>query len=316
MAFQLRFIVMHYAIAAIRNGAALGVSLLLGGVASVTTPAVAEPREVGVWYDDTGKGAVKIEICTPTTLCGKIYWLKEPMNAEGKPKTDRYNPDPSMRNRAICGLPVLGDLEQMSEGGFDNGWVYDPKEGRSYSVALDLVTGDQLKVTGYKGMRFLGKSFMWTRAPSDLQSCSSDTAKNNTPAVDKATAKTKEAKVKDGSVSEVKTTSAKAKTTTGSKDGKSVASKPSDAKIKEAKASKPSDGKSAAAKPSDSKATVAKSADGKTKIAKAKDDKKTASTKKPAGTSKVETAGSAPNDHKKAKADEADATQQPPVVSN
>jgi uncharacterized protein (DUF2147 family) len=55
-------------------------------------------------------------------------------------------------------LPVLGDLEQLSEGGFDNGWVYDPKEGKSYSVALDLVGPDKLKVTGYKGMRFLGKA--------------------------------------------------------------------------------------------------------------------------------------------------------------
>jgi len=69
---------MHYLIAAIRNGAALGVALTIGGIASLVQPAVADPLEVGIWYDDTGKGAVKIEICTPTTLCGKIYWLKEP----------------------------------------------------------------------------------------------------------------------------------------------------------------------------------------------------------------------------------------------
>lgn len=135
------------------------------------SPAFADPREVGIWYDDTGKGAVKIEICTPTTLCGKIYWLKEPLGTNGEPKIDRYNPEPSMRARPICGLPVLGDLQQLSEGGFDNGWVYDPKEGKSYSVALDLVAADTLEVTGYKGMRFLGKSFIWTRVLADLPSC-------------------------------------------------------------------------------------------------------------------------------------------------
>jgi uncharacterized protein (DUF2147 family) len=149
----------------------LSAAAVVLGFAVCVTPAAADPAETGIWYDDTGKGAVKIEICTPTTLCGKIYWLKNPLTDKGQPKTDAYNPEPGMRKRPICGLPVLGDLEQMSEGGFDNGWVYDPKEGKSYSVALDLINHDKLKVTGYKGMRFLGKSFIWTRAPADLPGC-------------------------------------------------------------------------------------------------------------------------------------------------
>jgi uncharacterized protein (DUF2147 family) len=153
------------------SGASLRVVTVLAGLIACGVAAEADPREAGIWYDDTGKGAVKIEICTPTTLCGKIYWLKEPLTPRGEPKTDRYNPEPSMRNRPICGLPVLGNLEQLREGGFDNGWVYDPKEGKSYSVALDLIGPDKLKVTGYKGMRFLGKSFIWTRAPDDLPPC-------------------------------------------------------------------------------------------------------------------------------------------------
>lgn len=174
MILALRFIVMRYTNSPRLSGGLLRLVTALAGAIVVCAPASADPREVGIWYDDTGKGAVKIEICTPTTLCGKIYWLKEPLTDAGEPKIDRYNPEPSMRARPICGLPVLGDLEQLSEGGFDNGWVYDPKEGKSYSVALDLVGPDKLKVTGYKGMRFLGKSFIWTRAPDNLPSCSQD----------------------------------------------------------------------------------------------------------------------------------------------
>jgi uncharacterized protein (DUF2147 family) len=167
---------MRYSNIAGRSAASLGATAALLGFAACVTPAVADPLEAGIWYDDTGKGAVKIEICTPTTLCGKIYWLKNPLNDKGGPKTDAYNPEPTMRKRPICGLPVLGDLEQMSQGGFDNGWVYDPKEGKSYSVALDLLARDKLKVTGYKGMRFLGKSFIWTRAPDDLPACDTNAA--------------------------------------------------------------------------------------------------------------------------------------------
>lgn len=176
MGFHLRFIVMRCFNIANCSGAAFVAATFLLGFTMNAAPAASDPKEVGVWYDDTGKGAVKIEICTPTTLCGKIYWLKEPIADDGKPKIDRFNPEPTMRTRPICGLPVLGDLEKISDGGFDNGWVYDPKEGKSYSVALDLVGPDTLKVTGYKGMRFLGKSFTWTRAPGDLPSCAPDAA--------------------------------------------------------------------------------------------------------------------------------------------
>jgi uncharacterized protein (DUF2147 family) len=176
LAPYLRFIVMLQINIANCSTPALRAAVVILGFTMLAAPVAADPREAGVWYDDTGKGAVKIEICTPTTLCGKIYWLKEPLNAKGEPKTDKYNPEPTMRTRSICGLPVLGDLEQLTEGGFDNGWVYDPKEGKSYSVALDLVDSNTLKVTGYKGMRFLGKSFIWTRAPADLPSCTTDTA--------------------------------------------------------------------------------------------------------------------------------------------
>ena len=181
LGFHLRFIVMRCLNIANCSGAALVAATFLLGFAMRPAPAAADPKEVGVWYDDTGKGAVKIEICTPTTLCGKIFWLKDPMADNGKPKIDKFNPEPSMRTRPTCGLPVLGDLEKISDGGFDNGWVYDPKEGKSYSVALDLVGPNTLKVTGYKGMRFLGKSFIWKRAPVDLPSCAPDAA-STTPA--------------------------------------------------------------------------------------------------------------------------------------
>ncbi|MFN0218775.1 MAG: DUF2147 domain-containing protein [Hyphomicrobium sp.] len=147
----------------------LAAALASGGAAA------AGPREAGVWIDDTGKGAVKIEACG-TKLCGRIVWLKEPLNAEGQPLTDKNNPDPAKQSRPICGLPTLGQLEQLPEGGYDGGWVYDPKVGKSYDVAITLTGPNQLQVTGYKGVKFLSKSFMWTRANTDLPPCDAQQA--------------------------------------------------------------------------------------------------------------------------------------------
>jgi uncharacterized protein (DUF2147 family) len=138
--------------------------------ASAANGAATLPREAGLWLDDTGKGAVRIEPCGGK-LCGRIVWLKEPLNPKGEPLFDKNNPNPTMQKRPICGLPILGELQAMSDGGFDGGWVYDPKDGNSYTVAIDLTGPDQLKVTGYKGVRFLGKSFMWTRIKTDVELC-------------------------------------------------------------------------------------------------------------------------------------------------
>ena len=51
----------------------------------------AAPPEIGLWYDDTGKGAVKISPCG-NRLCGHIVWLKDPVGSNGKPLRDKYNP--------------------------------------------------------------------------------------------------------------------------------------------------------------------------------------------------------------------------------
>ena len=146
--------------------AGLGEALAGGG---------AGPREVGLWIDDTGKGAVRIEPCG-NKLCGRIAWLKEPLNAEGQPRIDKNNPDPAKQSRPICGLPILGQLGPLPEGGYDGGWVYDPKVGKSYDVAIELTGPNRLQVTGYKGVRFLGKSFVWTRAASELAPCDAQSA--------------------------------------------------------------------------------------------------------------------------------------------
>ena len=159
---------------ALGNSSQLWLSAGLSVLALMAAPqayaAGAVPKEAGVWIDDSGKGAVKIELCG-AKLCGRIVWLRDPLNPKGEPLFDKNNPEPGQRARPICGLPTLGNLQQMPEGGFDGGWVYDPKDGNSYSVALDLKGPNELQVTGYKGMRFLGKSFIWTRAKTELPSC-------------------------------------------------------------------------------------------------------------------------------------------------
>jgi uncharacterized protein (DUF2147 family) len=156
----------------------------LGGVAMAQTPppAVRPPPSAptaappamtpfaGVWLDDTGQGAIEIAPCGER-LCGRIVWLKNPNDKTGKPLTDGYNPEKIKRNQPICGLSVIGDLKLKASGSWDEGWIYDPKEGKSYDLELKLRGTDRLVVTGYLGMKFLGETFVWTRAPAELPRC-------------------------------------------------------------------------------------------------------------------------------------------------
>lgn len=180
-----------------RVNTAVASLVLMSVAASVSFAGGGAPRETGVWIDETGKGAVKIEPCGER-LCGRIVWLKDLVNDQGDVLTDKNNPDPAQRTRTICGLPVLGQLQAMPEGGYDGGWVYDPKVGKSYSVAIELAGPDNLTVTGYKGVKLLGKSFGWTRAKTELPSCAATPSEAAKPDGKKAAAKKADAKTSAG----------------------------------------------------------------------------------------------------------------------
>jgi uncharacterized protein (DUF2147 family) len=137
------------------------------------TAVSAAPPEIGLWYDDSGKGAVQIAPCGGK-LCGHIVWLQDPLSSNGKPLRDKYNPEPGMRNRLICGIQVLGNLAPQSDGKWGQGWVYDPKVGKSYNVEISLSNQNTLTVYGYAGIKLFGKTLYWKRAPGDLPRCKRD----------------------------------------------------------------------------------------------------------------------------------------------
>ncbi|HXF53448.1 MAG TPA: DUF2147 domain-containing protein [Hyphomicrobiaceae bacterium] len=128
------------------------------------------PTYEGVWYDDTGQGAVEIAPCGDR-LCGRIVWLRSPTDAAGRPLVDDLNPDPARRGQPICGLYVIGELKRQRDGSWDQGWIYDPKVGKAYDVELRLRAADTLQVTGYLGVKFLSETLIWKRAPDNLRRC-------------------------------------------------------------------------------------------------------------------------------------------------
>ncbi|WP_162173872.1 DUF2147 domain-containing protein [Acidocella facilis] len=143
---------------------ALAAGALLGA------PASAQPSPQGWWLDQTGKAGIEIAPCG-ADLCGKIEWLRAPLDAQGKPKTDIHNSNAALQNRPLCGLPILGRFTPDGPGSWKGGWIYDPENGKTYKSVMHLAPDGTLHVRGYVGIPLLGRSETWTRLPAPPTPC-------------------------------------------------------------------------------------------------------------------------------------------------
>ncbi len=117
----------------------------------------------GVWMMGE-EVAVEIAACAGNSLCGRVVWLKTPRDAAGQLQRDHMNPDATLRIHLICGLTVIEGLRPGGPARWEVGSLYDPRDGASYSVAMELESADVLVARVYRGLRILGKSQTLIRA--------------------------------------------------------------------------------------------------------------------------------------------------------
>ncbi len=115
----------------------------------------------GTWLSHDGGTKVRISNCGGK-LCGTVVWLKEPTDADGKPKTDKLNPDPAKRSKPMLGLPVV---QGMAPNGPDkwSGQIYNADDGKVYQASVTPEGASALKVQGCV-LGLLCKTHTWTRA--------------------------------------------------------------------------------------------------------------------------------------------------------
>ena len=117
---------------------------------------------VGVWETGNGKARVKIDKVGDYYF-GRIVWLKEPLNAEGKPKVDKNNKDVNKRNTPILGLRLVGGFKWEGENRWEGGTIYDPETGNEYKCNITLVDRNTMNIRGYIGISMFGRTDTWKR---------------------------------------------------------------------------------------------------------------------------------------------------------
>ena len=125
--------------------------------------AVAKDRLEGLWYNEEKTAKIEIYLAKDQKYWGKIVWLKEPLR-DGKPKVDAYNKNPKLRERPILGLPILKHFVKKDDDTYEDGEIYDPKNGKTYSCIITFKNPNELGIRGYIGISLIGRTTIWTRA--------------------------------------------------------------------------------------------------------------------------------------------------------
>lgn len=117
---------------------------------------------VGVWETGSGKARVNI-IKSGKFYYGRIVWLKEPNNEEGKPKVDKNNPDESKRGTPLLGLRMLAGFEFKGDNLWEDGTIYDPESGSTYNCKINLEDPNTMNIRGFIGIAAFGRTDVWKR---------------------------------------------------------------------------------------------------------------------------------------------------------
>jgi uncharacterized protein (DUF2147 family) len=123
-----------------------------------TTVKAALDTPIGYWRTEEGKAKVQVYGCGTKQICGKIIELKEPKD----PNTGKDKTDPN--GKPMIGMEIMKDFKHTEGQEWDEGSIYDPKEGKTYSAMFELQKGgNTMDLRGYVLISLIGKTQTWTR---------------------------------------------------------------------------------------------------------------------------------------------------------
>jgi uncharacterized protein (DUF2147 family) len=123
------------------NAVLAGVTITLFSAAS----AAADPS--GLWRGSDG-GMTRVAPCDGPAYCGFLASVVPPNDPDtGRPWTDKYNPDPALRNRPLVGVQVLTAMQPNGAGKW-SGQLYHYGNGKTYSGNLIERDANTIRVEG------------------------------------------------------------------------------------------------------------------------------------------------------------------------
>ncbi|MEM9046133.1 MAG: DUF2147 domain-containing protein [Pseudomonadota bacterium] len=138
-------------------------AVMSAGLLGALTTTPASSQEIfGRWVVESGKAVIEILPCGQQA-CGRLAWLKNPLDDTGQPKRDVMNPEPENQSRLLCGLPLVEGLNPQGDGMWAEGSIYSTRDGKTYGLDVAPIDENSLAVRGYVGLTLFGSSQTWRR---------------------------------------------------------------------------------------------------------------------------------------------------------
>ncbi|HSG91862.1 MAG TPA: DUF2147 domain-containing protein [Pseudomonadales bacterium] len=136
------------------------------------TPAGAGAHLDGCWISAADDSVIELSR-QGDAVRGRVVGLAEPVFLEGEgrgtpgePRVDLNNPDIELRARALAGLYIVDELRRDGDA-WEDGAIYDPRTGKSYSARAELDADGTLRIRGYVGLPMFGITTRWTSADTE-----------------------------------------------------------------------------------------------------------------------------------------------------
>ena len=111
---------------------------------------------LGEWLAESKDGKVLI-YKQGEKYFGKISWGRD------GDKKDLNNPDTKLKTQPIIGSVILKGFDFTGKV-WENGTIYDPNNGKTYSCTIKMKKPNELEIRGFIGISLLGRTTVWTRA--------------------------------------------------------------------------------------------------------------------------------------------------------
>ncbi len=124
----------------------------------------ANDKILGFWLSENEKAVVEI-YKKDQKFFGKLVWLRKEYSGEVPVALDVNNFDKELQKRKLNGLNILTDFV-YEDGEYKDGEIYDPESGNTYSAYMVLENDNKIKLRGYIGFSFIGRTSYWARQKS------------------------------------------------------------------------------------------------------------------------------------------------------
>jgi uncharacterized protein (DUF2147 family) len=118
---------------------------------------------IGEWWTEGREGRVNFQRYRDGTYRGTTTCCKPLKPSADRPLTDHKNPNPALRERATVGIVIIWKLV-FDSGEYSGGHVYNPRDGKTYRINVEVLDKNTIKIRGFLGISLLGQSQVWKRA--------------------------------------------------------------------------------------------------------------------------------------------------------